>query len=92
VEIRNYLRDQAGSRSLVFDLSITHDRSGSSSNPLQNGRSTHPQDIDAPLHVAAQRKMKSYRQQYPDNQNISFLPAITSTTRMHGDFLRLLFL
>ena len=23
-EIRNYLRDQAGSRSLVFDLSITH--------------------------------------------------------------------
>jgi hypothetical protein len=25
VEIRNYLRDQAGSRSLVFDLSIAHD-------------------------------------------------------------------
>ena len=25
VEIRNYMRDQAGSRSLVFDLSITHD-------------------------------------------------------------------
>ena len=30
VEIRNYLRDQAGSRSLVFDLSIAHDRFGSS--------------------------------------------------------------
>jgi hypothetical protein len=29
VEIRNYLRDQTGSRSLVFDLSITHDRYGS---------------------------------------------------------------
>ncbi len=28
VEIRNYLRDQAGSRSLVFDLSIAHDRFG----------------------------------------------------------------
>ena len=26
VEIRDYMRDQAGSRSLVFDLSITHDR------------------------------------------------------------------
>ena len=25
VEVRNYLRDQAGSRSLVFDLSIAHD-------------------------------------------------------------------
>ena len=30
---------------------------------------------------------------HADNQNISFLPAIVSTsTRMHGEFLRLLFL
>jgi hypothetical protein len=93
VEIRNYLQDQAGSRSLVFDLSITHDRFGSSSHPLQNGLKTHPQDIDAPLHAAAQRKMNSYRQQYADNQDISFLPAIVSTgTRMPGEFLHLLFL
>ena len=93
VEIRNYLRDQAGSRSLVFDLSITHDRYGSSSHPLQNGHLTHPQDIDSHLHVAAQRKVNSYTQQYADNQNTSFLPAIVSTsTRMHGEFLRLLFL
>jgi hypothetical protein len=48
VEIRNYLRDQAGSRSMVFDLSITHDCYGSSSHPLQNGRLTHPNDVDAP--------------------------------------------
>ena len=27
VEIRNYLQDAAGRRSLVFDLSMTHDRS-----------------------------------------------------------------
>jgi hypothetical protein len=93
VEIRIFLRDQAGSRSLVFDLSITHDRYGSSSLPLQNGRLTHPQDMDAPLHIAAERKMNSFRQQYPDNQNISFLPAIVITsTRMHDEFLRLLFL
>ena len=33
-----------------------------------------------------------YRDQYANNQNISFLPVITSTsTRMHGEFLRLLF-
>ena len=38
-------------------------------------------------------KIAAYRQQYADNQNISFLPAIDSTsTRMHGEFLRLLFL
>ena len=38
-------------------------------------------------------KIAAYQQQYADNQNISFLPAIVSTsTRMHGEFLRLLFL
>jgi hypothetical protein len=45
------------------------------------------------LRLAAQRKINNYRQQYDDNQNISFLPAIVSTsTRMHGEFSRLLFL
>jgi hypothetical protein len=89
VETRNYLRDQAGSRSLVFDPSIIH-RYGSSSHPLQNGRLTHLQDIDTPLHIAAERKLSRYRQQYPDYQNIYFLPAIvTTSTRMHGESLRL---
>jgi hypothetical protein len=37
-------------------------------------------DLDAPLRLAAQRKINSYRQQYADNQNISFLPAIVSTS------------
>ncbi len=38
-------------------------------------------------------KIAAYGQQSNDNQNISFLPAIVSTsTRMHGEFLRLLFL
>ncbi len=54
---------------------------------------SHPQDLDAPLRLAAQRKINSYRQHYADNQNISFLPAImTTSSRMHGEFLRLLFL
>jgi hypothetical protein len=35
VEIRNYLRDQAGSRRLVAYLSITHDLYGSGNHPLQ---------------------------------------------------------
>ena len=56
VEIRHYLRDQAGSRSLVFDLSIAHDRFVSSSHVQQNGLLTHPQDLDGPLRVAAQRR------------------------------------
>jgi hypothetical protein len=45
------------------------------------------------MRVAAQRKTNPYRQTYANNQNISFLPAIMSTSnRMHGEFLRLLFL
>jgi hypothetical protein len=93
VEVRSYLRDHAGSRSLVFDLSITHDRFESSSHVQQNGSLSHPQDFDGPMRVAAQRKTNAYKQTYADNQNISFLPAIMSTSnRMHGVFLRLLFL
>ena len=85
VEVRSYLRDQAGSRSLIFDLSIAHDRFGSSSHVQQNG-------LDGQMRVAAQRKTNAYKQTYADNQYISFLPAIMSTSnRMHGEFLRLLF-
>jgi hypothetical protein len=92
VEIRNYLHSQAGSRSLIFDLSIAHDRFGSSSHVHQNGCLSNPQDLDALMRIASQRKIAAYQQQYADNQNISFLPAIVSTsTRMHGEFLRLLF-
>jgi hypothetical protein len=36
VEIKSYLQDAAGHRSLVFDLSITHDRIGSSCHVQQN--------------------------------------------------------
>ena len=60
---------------MVFDLGIAHDRFGSSSHVQQNSLLTHPQDLDGPQRVAAQRKINGSRQQYADNQNISFLPA-----------------
>ena len=56
------------------------DRFGSSSHVQQNGLLSHPQDLDAPLRRAAKRKINSYRQQYADNQSISFLPAILCTS------------
>ena len=93
VEIVSYLQDAAGARNLVFDLRITHDRYGKSAQPNHNGQLTHPHDLDAPLRIAAKSKIDDYREQYANNQNIRFLTAITSTsTRMHGEFLRLLFL
>jgi hypothetical protein len=43
--------------------------------------------------VAAQRKTNACKQTYADNQNISFLPVIMSTSNhMHDEFLCLLFL
>jgi hypothetical protein len=60
---------------------------------LSRTRCSHPQDLDAPLRLAALPKINNYRHQYADNQNISFLPAIVSiSTRMLGELLRLLFL
>ena len=59
----------------------------------QNGSLSHKQDLDAPLQMDAQRKINTYSQHYADNQNISFIPAImTTSSRKHGEFLRLLFL
>jgi hypothetical protein len=74
VEVRHYLHDAAGSRSLVFDLSITHGRTGSSCHVQQNGLLSHPQDLDAPLRLAVQRKINSYRQQYADKPEHFFSP------------------
>ena len=67
--------DQSGSRSLVFDLSISQDRFWSSRLVQQNGSLSHTQDLDGPMRVAAQRKTNAYKQTYADNQNISFLLA-----------------
>jgi hypothetical protein len=44
VETRSFLQDAAGRRSLVFDLSMTHDRFGSSSHVQQDGLLSHPQE------------------------------------------------
>ena len=94
LEIINYLSDSAGSRNLVIDLSITHDRHGSSSaHPHLNGTLSHPDSPDTPLNEAAKRKVNKYRNTYINHHSISFLPAITSTSsRIHSEFLRLLFL
>jgi hypothetical protein len=54
--VKSYLRDQARSLSLVFDLSIAHNRFGSSNHVQQNGSLSNPQDLDCPMCVAAQRK------------------------------------
>ena len=81
LEIIIYLADAAGTSNLVIDVSVTHDRIGSSkSNPQLNGTLSHPNAPDALLNQAAQRKVQKYRNAYANNHTISFLPAITSTS------------
>ena len=65
----------------------------STAKPHPDGTLSHPDAPDAPLNEAINQKLNKYRNHYANNHSISFLPAITSTSaRMHGEFLRLLFL
>ena len=43
----------AGPVPLVLDLSVAHERVGSSSDPSSNGHLRYPNDLDGPLNEAA---------------------------------------
>jgi len=93
VELCSYLQDAAGRRSLVFDLSMTHDSFGSSNHGIRTVCYHIPMTSMRLCVLLRIAKLTAIRQQYADNQIISFLPAIVSTSaRMHCEFLRLLFL
>ncbi len=80
---------------LVLDLSITHDRFGSSSDPSLNGNLRYPNNIDRSLIESTDDKIRKYRVDYNNNPPhcVSFMTAIASTSgRLHSEFVRLLFL
>ncbi len=72
---------------------FTHTRICNSCQVQLNWSLWHTQDLDVSLCIAALRKLTQHRQQYTDNKNISFLPAImTTSSHIHCEFLCLLFL
>jgi hypothetical protein len=77
---------------LVLDLHIVHDRFGSSSDLSFNGHIVHyPNDIDKSL----TDEIRKYRADYNNNPPsvVSFMTDIVSTSgRLHSEFIRLLFL
>jgi hypothetical protein len=78
-----------------MDLRISHDRVGSSADPSLNGHSKYPNNLDQSLNDVAADKIRKYRADYNNSPPIavSFIPAIASTSgRLHGEFVRLLFL
>ena len=80
---------------MVVDLRITHDRFGNSSDPSLNGNLHYPNNIDTSLNETAVDKIRKYRADYNNNPSntVSFMTAIVSTSgRLHSEFVRLLFL
>jgi hypothetical protein len=95
IELTGYLTNPAGPVPLVLDLRIAHDRMGSSSDPTLNGHLKYPNNLDQSLNDAVADKIWKYRGDYNNRppSAVSFIPAIASTSgRLHGEFVRLLFL
>ena len=60
-----------------------------------NGHLKYPNNLDQSLHDAAADKIRKYRADYNNRppSAVSFMPSIASTSdRLHGEFVRLLFL
>jgi hypothetical protein len=79
----------------VLDLRIAHDRYGRTSDPSVNGHLRYPNDTDRSLNKASDDKIRKYRADYNNNppNTVSFMPPIVSTSdRLHSEFVRLLFL
>jgi hypothetical protein len=95
IELAGSLANAAGPVPLVLDLRIAHERFGSSSDPSINGHLHYPNDVDGSLNETATDKIRTYRTDYKNNppNSTSFMPAILSTSgRIHSEFVRLLFL
>ena len=92
--------DRLHPRTLVMDVTMTHDRYGRSTQHTNGAltnrlSSTGAPQPDGALNTAARKKIRHYRQIYTDRRPdpIVFLPVSVSTSgRVYDDFTRLLFL
>ncbi len=95
IELAGFLVNETGPVPLVLDLHITHDRVGSSTDPTLNGHLRYPNKLDQSLNDAGADKIRKYRADYNNRtpNTVSFMSVIVSTSgRLHSEFVRLLFL
>jgi hypothetical protein len=95
IDLAGYLVNETDPVSLVLDLRIAHDRVGSSADPTLNGHLKYPNNLDQSLNETAVDKIRKYRADYNNRlpSVVSFMPDIVSTSgRLHSEFVRLLFL
>ena len=80
---------------LVLDLLLDHERWGSSADPNLNGNLHYPNDKDRSLIEAAADKIRKYRSDYnnrPPNPISFMFPIVSTSGRLHSEFITLLFL
>jgi hypothetical protein len=82
----------AGKTDLLIDITLGHDFIGAGRSGHTQGRLRNPDNPDRILENAASDKIRTYREPYQRNRQVAFLQACMSTSgRIHGEFLRLLF-
>jgi hypothetical protein len=80
---------------LVLDRRIGHNRVGSGSDPTLNGHLRYPNNLVRSLNKTVVDKIRKYHTDYNNNPPsvVSFMVVIVSTSgRLHDEFIRLLFL
>ncbi len=95
IELGGYLANEAVPIPLELDLRIPQDRVGTSADPTLNGHLKYPNNLDQSLNDAVADKIRKYRADYNNRppSAVSFMTAIVSTSgRLHSEFVRLLFL
>ena len=80
-----------GVRDVIVDVTCHHEFRSSCANQQCNGEPSHL-DVNGALDAAVKEKLEHYQHDYND-RNFFFLPAVTTTSgRISGDFLRLLYI
>jgi hypothetical protein len=95
IEVTDYLPNVVDPVPVVLDLHISHDRFGSTSDLNLNRHLHYPNDIDKSLNETVTDKIRKYRSDYNNNPPVvvPFMSDIVSTSgRLHSEFVRLLFL
>jgi len=89
LEVRNIR--VAGKTNLLIDITLGHDFIGAGRSGHTQGRLRNPDNPDCIIESAASDKIRTYRAPYQRNRQVAFLPAWSTSGRIHGEFLRLLF-
>jgi hypothetical protein len=81
-----------GVRDVIVDVTCRHEFRGSCANQERNEWEPSHLDVNGALDAAAKEKLDHYQHDY-NERNFFFLPAVTTTSgRISGDFLRLLYI